>query len=178
LDFDPIKLEGRGDKVVRFDIPADAAAMATLRHSGSSNFAVWTVDESGNESDLLVNEIGKYSGQVLFDEREHSVAFSITASGSWAITISPIQKVPKWDTSEPRADSGDAVLRLIGTREPFSTISMTHRGDGNFAIWAYGESGTDLLVNEIGRYEGEALLGDAVLLEITANGAWSLAVNE
>jgi hypothetical protein len=55
---------------------------------------------------------------------------------------------------------------------------MTHRGDGNFAIWAYGESGTDLLVNEIGRYDGEALLGDAVLLEITANGAWSLDVSE
>ena len=55
---------------------------------------------------------------------------------------------------------------------------MTHRGDGNFAIWAYSESDTDLLVNEIGRYEGEALLGDAVVLEITASGGWTLKVSE
>ncbi len=176
MDFAPIKKSGRGDKIMKFKIPEDAIGMASLTHAGSGNFAVWAVDASGDETDLLVNDIGRYKGRVLFDERDHSVAFKITASGSWTVTINPVQKIPKWNGSEPRKGSGDYVIRLTGTAaEGFGILKLNHRGDGNFAIWAYGSS-TDLLVNEIGRYSGEVLLGDAQVLEITANGAWTLTL--
>ncbi len=70
------------------------------------------------------------------------------------------------------------MVRLTGdASDGFATLKLTHRGDGNFAIWAYG-SDTDLLVNEIGRYTGEVLLGDAVVLEITADGPWTMALSE
>ena len=176
LDFAPIKKSGRGDKVLKFKIPEDAVAMATLTHTGSSNFAVWAVDASGDKTDLLVNTIGRYKGRVLFDERGHSVAFSIEASGSWTVTINPVQKIPRWNGTEPRKGSGDDVVRLTGAAaEGFATLKLSHRGDGNFAIWAYGLD-TDLLVNEIGRYSGEVLLGDAEVLEITANGSWMMTL--
>lgn len=178
LDFEPITLKGRGDKVARFRIPEDAAAMASINYSGSGNFAVWTLDSSGDETDLLVNEIGSYKGRVLFDESGHSIAFKIEASGAWGITVNPIQKVPKWDGTEPRKGSSDDVVRLTRDTSPLATLKLSHRGAGNFAIWAYGSSGTDLLVNEIGRYSGEVLLGDAFLFEIVADGDWQMTLVE
>jgi hypothetical protein len=177
VDFAPIKLTGRGDKLARFRIPEDAPATATIRHRGSSNFAIWTIDSSGNESDLLVNEIGNYSGRVLFDETDHSVAFKITADGPWTITINPIQKVPRWGGAKSLTGSSDNVVRITAPLEPLATLKLSHRGSGNFAIWAYGESSRDLLVNEIGRYSGEVFLGGATLLEIVADGSWSMTLN-
>ena len=43
-------------------------------------------------------------------------------------------------------------------------------------VIAYGgDIGQDLLVNEIGAYDGEVLIGDgAFLLEITADGNWGV----
>jgi hypothetical protein len=176
MDFKQIKLSGRGDKVVRFKIPEDAAAMASFSHGGSGNFAVWTLDSSGDETDLLVNEIGKYSGRVLFDEDGHSVAFKITASGKWSVNINPVQRIPKWDGSEPRTGKSDDVVWITADTSGLATLKLSHRGDGNFAIWAYATDGRELLVNEVGRYSGEVLLGDAFLLEILADGTWSMAL--
>jgi len=177
LSFEPITLKGRGDKIVRFEIPEDAVGVATIKHTGGGNFAVWTVDEFGNETDLLVNEIGSYSGRVLFDEQGHSVAFSVVAGGAWSIIINPIEKAPTWSGNGTVEGTSDQVIRLTGDTGGFAILNMRFRGDGNFAIWAYGVSGTDLLVNEIGRYSGEALLGGAILLEIVADGPWELSIS-
>jgi hypothetical protein len=174
LDFKPIKLAGRGDKLVRFRIPEDAVAVAVISYKGSSNFAIWTVDPSGSESDLLVNTIGSYSGRVLFDERDHSVAFKVTSSGSWTITVIPLQLAPTWGGAKTLTGSGDNVVRIIAALDPLASLKLTYRGSGNFAVWAYGgDAGSDLLVNEIGRYSGEVFLGGATLLEITADGPWT-----
>jgi hypothetical protein len=178
LDFETIKKSGRGDKLLRFRIPEGSVALAKFTHSGSGNFAVWTVDSSGQETDLLVNEIGKYQGRVMFDETSHSVAFSITASGGWTATISPIQKIPKWNGTEARKGSSDDVFMLTGDAAEAFGLKLRHRGDGNFAVWAYGSDSTDLLVNEIGAYSGEVLLGGAQILELTADGPWSTSLLE
>jgi hypothetical protein len=57
-------------------------------------------------------------------------------------------------------------------------LKLRHKGDGNFAVWGYGLDGTDLLVNEIGSYTGEVLTSGAQILELTADGAWSVSVIE
>jgi hypothetical protein len=54
LAFEPIELRGRGSKIARFVIPEDVAAIAEIAYEGSSNFAVWTVNASGEQTDLLV----------------------------------------------------------------------------------------------------------------------------
>ncbi len=150
--------------------------MATIKYTGSGNFAVWTVDSGGTSTDLLVNDTGSYSGRVLFDESEHSVAFKVTATGSWTIVIDPIEKFPAWSGTTTRTATGDYVLRLTGDAAgSFVVMKLTHSGSSNFAVWAYGES-TDLLVNEIGRYSGEVLMNGAAVLEIHADGKWSATI--
>ena len=56
---------------------------------------------------------------------------------------------------------------------------MTHSGEGNFVIWAYTSERTDLVVNEIGTYEGTKFLqfddGEVVVFGITADGDWSIS---
>lgn len=175
--FAPIQLSGVGSSVPRFDIPADEAAIATLTHSGAANFIVWAVGETGEQQDLLVNTIGGYTGTVLFDEASgsHSVAFDIEADGPWTIEIKPITDAFRWDGSAALSGVGDDVAILDPPSSGLKSVTVTHQGDGNFMIWAYGPS-TDLLVNEIGPYSGEALLNDGtVFFEIGANGPWTIS---
>ena len=60
--FAEIELEGKGDKIAKFTIPEDTAAIAEFTHKGDANFAVATIDASGEQLDLLVNTIGDYNG--------------------------------------------------------------------------------------------------------------------
>ena len=174
--FAAIALTGTGSSVPRFDIPVDTAAIAEISHTGASNFAVWTLDEAGAQQDLLVNTIGNYAGTVLFDEAtgSHSVAFDVEADGPWSITVKPVTEAFEWNGTEQLAGSGDDVAILNPASSGLKTVTLVHDGDGNFAIWAYGPM-TDLIVNEIGPYNGEVLLPDGTFLfEITANGPWSI----
>jgi hypothetical protein len=71
-------ISGTGDAVVFYEGPTTAA---TLSNDGASNFAVWA--HTGADSDLVVNEIGPYSGTVRLPG---PALLAITAEGAWAIT--------------------------------------------------------------------------------------------
>lgn len=176
--FADIALSGTGNSVPRFDIPEDTAAIAEVTYSGPGNFAMWTVDASGAQTDLLVNTIGNYTGVVLFDESagSHTDAFDIESGGSWTIVIKPVTAAFSWNGQETLAGSGDDVAILDPASSGLKSTTLTHRGDSNFAIWGYSASNADLLVNEIGNYSGEVLLADGTFLfEITANGPWTMS---
>jgi hypothetical protein len=78
-------LSGTGDDVVILDPPSSGLQSTTLTHDGSGNFAVWGY--ASGATDLLVNEIGNYSGEVLL--ADGTFLLEITATGSW--TASPPQ---------------------------------------------------------------------------------------
>jgi hypothetical protein len=172
--FDDIELTGRGDKVVRFTIPEDAPAIARISHRGSSNFAVETIDANGTTNELLVNEIGNYGGNHMFDNSAHSVAFKITADGSWRVLVRPISRARAWDPSTPLEGKGADVVRLVPASSGLVSLAIRHRGSSNFAVMAYSGTGTELLVNEIGNYSGEVLLPDGTFfLTVEADGSWT-----
>lgn len=176
VTFKAITLKGKGNKVAKFKIPADAVGIATITYSGGSNFIVSSIDAGGDELDLLVNEIGKYKGTVLFDETDgaHSVAFKVESSGSWKIVIRPLSAAAKWDGKATLKGSGDAVYQIAPPSSGLVTLNLAHKGDGNFMVAAYSPDGIDLLANEIDNFKGETLLPDGTfLLEITAGGSWS-----
>lgn len=101
--FAPFTLKGRGNKVARFTIPEDAAAIAAITNAGTSNFVVWTVGADGRENGLLVNEIGRYKGTRLFDVSagDYSVAFKIESNGSWTIAVKSPSPAPGNGTARP-----------------------------------------------------------------------------
>lgn len=72
------KAAGSGPDVVIVNLASPALA---ITHDGDSNFSVkaWTTDDR----DLLVNEIGKYSGTVRV--QPGMVIFDIEADGNWSL---------------------------------------------------------------------------------------------
>lgn len=73
---------------------------------------------------------------------------------------------------------GDDVVFFTVPADGLAQFSFSHSGDGNFAVKLLDESGSmvDLLVNEIGAYQGQRasrLTRGQYALEITANGNWS-----
>ncbi len=176
--FADIHLSGQGDSVPQFSIPADNAAIVHFTYHGSGNFAVFSLDSSGGQNDLLVNTIGNYDGVVLMDVStgEHSVALDVTADGPWTATIQHPSKAPAWNGQGRLAGTSDSIYRVTPATSGLTVVSVTYSGEDNFAIWTYSsESGRDLAVNEIGSYSGQITLPSATsLLEITASGAWSI----
>lgn len=166
--FEAVVIEGRGDDIIDIPVVTDDAVVATFTHQGSSNFAVVSFDSSGNRISLLVNEIGNYSGTVPLNFSSPPSELEITADGAWTVTISDVRDQPVYDGTA--TGSGDQVLLVtVGA----GRLAATHDGRSNFAMLAWGDRRT-LMINEIGSYSGTVRLPDAVALEITADGNWTL----
>lgn len=77
--------------------------------------------------------------------------------------------------------SGDDVIQFAAPIAGLAQFAFIHDGDGNFVVKLLDSQGrtVDLLVNEIGAYEGQKaqrLEAGQYLLEITANGGWSAII--
>lgn len=70
---------GTGQAVIKY---SSGFKIWQIRHSGRSNFAIWQYCSNGN-SDLLVNEIGNYSGRKTL--LSGSCVLVIEADGNWSI---------------------------------------------------------------------------------------------
>lgn len=173
-----IELSGSGDDVVDLEIPGGEPAILIISYRGSGNFAVWTNDSYGDQLDLVVNTIGTYSGvrPINLAEGEEVSFLEITAEGSWAITAAPLFYADTIPASGDYSGRGDDVLLDLESTGA-SRATITHSGTDNFAIWVYGDE-TDLIVNEIGRYQGTVLVpAGTILWDITADGTWAISLD-
>lgn len=182
---EPLAFAGFGDQVLPLDPPLADARIAVITYVGTSNFVVSNLDADGGSNDLLVNTIGNYTGTVPvnFRDREQTGFLEVKAQSSWTITLADIRSAPVAPT-EPgtRYDAaGDGVVQFQPGKATRVTIACPGCS-GNFAVHAYGRS-TDLLVNEIGAYNGTVLVGgDTLMLSVSANAfdgpppAWSLVI--
>lgn len=169
--FPVVNKSGRGDATVK--LPAGLqGAVLTVTHRGYSNFVVTSLDSANHQVDLLVNDIGRYSGTTLLQAGNGAAPakLKIEADGRWTLTIRPVAQAPKL-TSGKRAGTGDAVLLY---EMPAADWRITHKGSSNFVVTAVGND-DGLLVNEIGRYDGVVPMSDGpAVLVIQADGAWTL----
>jgi len=172
---EPVKLSGTGKVVTDKFIPPGSVSRVTFTHSGKRNFAVTVYDADG-ATDLLVNTIGNYQGQnVLFGKGERY--FEIDADGPWTATIEATVRVDAPIVS--LKGHGDTVSDAFDP--PASgpvPYTFTHTGERNFAIILYCASGQDLVENEIGAVNDQAVVrfGDGPCLwQISADGDWSIA---
>jgi len=163
--------EGTGTQVLAIELPDPAeVAVATVTHSGESNFAIWELDEDLSQVALAVNTIGDYTGTVPLNLTADvtTTSLEITADGSWRIEVRPILDIRFFDTEV--AGTGDDVVAYLGETQ---VVSLAHEGDSNFAVWSHGEE-SELVVNEIGAYNATVPLPGPAILVITANGPWSI----
>lgn len=178
VSAEPQSFSGSGSEVVILEPLGEEVFFATVTHSGSSNIALWSVDENGQDIDLLVNDIGDYAGQVAFNFREDPAAIRVEADGAWTIDLAHLSEAPRWDGKAPYEATGDSLVIVDGVAEGLTPVNLTHDGESNFAIWAWGESYPDLIVNDIGFYEGTTLLpDDSLVLQVNADGKWTIRLS-
>lgn len=168
---------GSGDTILQLELPAgpNSVGIATMTHSGSANFAVWSLDENLNQTDLLVNEIGSYAGTVPFNLEVGTriTAFEISADGPWTVTLRDLLSVREAPQGASTTGLGDDVLVYRGDA---TVADISHTGSSNFAVWSFGDR-SDLLVNEIGNYTGQVRWqAGAALIQVSADGAWTIAL--
>ena len=78
------RLDGKGDSVV---LLTDAAGgITTVKNKSRSNFAVIAYSPEGDYLDLLVNEIGSYSGEVLLPDADPIVLSIHAVGGTWSMS--------------------------------------------------------------------------------------------
>ncbi|GAA3757531.1 hypothetical protein GCM10022225_48480 [Plantactinospora mayteni] len=135
-----------------------------------------TIVQSDGREGLLVNEIGAYSGKAWINLEEDSLTsqFEIQASGKWTLTVGTVEQLATKAPSGKVAGRGDDVIILGGD---YDTAKITHsKGSSNFVVYAYnldsGEGG--LLVNEIGGYSGRRPLEAPALVQVKADGNWTI----
>ena len=76
-------LTGKGDSVVI--LTGGASGITTIRNVSRSNFAVIAYSPEGEYLDLLVNEIGAYSGEVLLPDVDPIVLAISAVGGTWSL---------------------------------------------------------------------------------------------
>lgn len=168
----PQTVSGTGDEVVRLDSPRDIAVITFECRQCSSNVVV-KADE-----DLLVNEIGRYSGTTMYGVSGTSTTAPLTrlqvnADAAWTMTIGGLDTARQVATA-PVEGSGDEVVMI---ENPEDVATLTHDGESNFAVWAVSGTDSDLVVNEIGSYSGTVILpddGGRMLVVVEADGNWSM----
>jgi hypothetical protein len=78
-------LTGAGDDVILVEPAFTGLTTAAISHDGTSNFAILSYDLSGGR-ELLVNEIGPYSGEIAIPN--DTFLIEVNADGSWSLTPS------------------------------------------------------------------------------------------
>lgn len=172
--FEAETFTGSGDDVIT--LPQGALeGMVTASHDGSSNFVITALD-ANNEStfDLLVNEIGSYTGTTAFGLLGiggDPAALEVVADGAWEITVAHLSTAPVLEL--PVEGRGDAVFSYDGGPDRWH---LTHDGQSNFIV---GMTTAMMgLVNEIGPYEGtKTVTGGEAIVTIRADGNWAISAD-
>ncbi|GIF74683.1 hypothetical protein [Asanoa siamensis] len=171
-----VTISGRGDKTVEVRLEPDAAYVATITYTGTGNFLVEALDESGRQVGLIVNAIDDYAGDrtIGLQERGIPAAFQVRATGTWKIVLRDLSKAPAF-TGEAAGRKPAVFLVPSGTATG-QRLTVSHSGRSNFVVRGYGHNDRiGLFVNEIGRYQGtEPLPPDTQVLEVEAQGGWTL----
>lgn len=170
--FDETTVTGSGDDVVELPVTGIPVIM-DITYSGSSNFIIRTVDSEGEDVDLLVNTIGSYSGtQTDYLDYADVTMLSVQSEGDWSITFKPLSSMPELISGAE--NTGDGVYYI--STDSLTTITITYSGDSNFIVRGIGLSRADLLVNEIGAYEGTVIWAEEEsFLIVTSEGTWTVS---
>lgn len=171
----PFTVSGSGDDVVDLVVPADEIAVLRFTYSSGSNFIASSLNASLESIDLLVNEIGSYTGGrpvntgSVFDEPIRYL--DVSASGPWTAEVESLLLARSFNSSISGATDDVVLVTASGIAD------FAYTGTSNFIVWGYeSDGGRDLLVNEIGDWTGAEVIASAIAyLDIQGDGFWSIA---
>lgn len=164
---------GQGDEIVAIGKPTPGPVLVTIRASGSAGALVVRAHAAdGSANELLVDAVGEYSGtQVLDpDPGDDTGEIEVRHAGAWQVTLAPLTEARRTNSAAV-SGRGPDVFRYGG---PTTAVVITHQGESNFVVDLSGRAGSELIVNEIGSYAGGRILTGGSLVQIDADGDWSI----
>lgn len=175
--FEPLVFSGSGDKIVTGVNLPKGLYKISLTNKGSSNFIVVPYDGDGDRKSSWSNEIGDYSGSVIYFDSLSDGYIEVKSSGQWTITISKDFGVGTSNLT----GTGDCVSPFFTLTDGALVVDLLNAGDSNFIVVLYDENGNrySSLANEIGDYNGQALFnrgknGMRYCIEVVSKGTWSV----
>lgn len=173
----PITLSGKGDQASEFFELHSGFAVINATSTGDSNFIVHMLDESGQNEESLINEIGTYKGKsFVMIPSDGKYMLNVESEGSWTAKIT--QTVPANIKSAPTKLTGkgnDVVF--VNLQAKLTKFSFKHVGESNFIV--HVNDGISL-VNEIGNYSGstaKTVDSDGIyIFSVEADGQWSINI--
>ena len=183
VEPDVISLSGDGQEATSKFTLEKGLSIFRMKHDGSSNFAIWLMDDNGYTEELLVNEIGEFDGaKAVGISKGGTYLLDIAANGDWTIDIEQPRNPASASAPLTLKGEGQQVPELFHLDAGLTIFKMKHDGRSNFAIWLMDDNGytEELLVNEIGDFDGSKAVGIArsgtYLLDISADGDWRVSI--
>jgi hypothetical protein len=168
---------GTGDSIVDVETKGAARLIHIVGNATERHFAVQGYDSEGGRVNLLVNTTDAYDGYMPFDwlDDEITARLEVTATGEWTIEILPLAEIPIAKLPGVIEGNADAVYRF--TDEPDIAAIASQTGGTHFAIFGWGSSGRDLLVNTTDPYAGSVVFErDTFAIQIIAEGEWIIGL--
>lgn len=195
---DIITLQGTGVTATGTFTLEKGLSIFHMTHDGNSNFSVWLYDaQTGETVDLLANVTGSYDGSTIVGVTGETMQASagehlldVDADGNWEVIIEQPRPVTAPTAPQTFTGKGPDVPQAFYLEQGTATFHMVHDGTSNFAIWLYDRDGysIDLLVNEIGPFDGSTVVGvtggifgaapGIHYVAIEADGNWEVRVEQ
>ena len=168
---EPIYVTGRGR--VATDVVKNPffIGVLTISHTGDGYFGITAYQ--GEERELLVNEVGAYTGKKWLVAGDY--IFDVDANGSWEIVIRELgtQESVAEDGFSGNGDDVSGLFMPPGTK----AWEISHTGDGYFGIMAVCRGGNHLIVNEVGVFSGSGVVmfpEGPCFFQVSTNGQFSI----
>ena len=199
-----LEFQGQGDDVSdEFEL-AEGVTLFAMAHRGSSNFIIKLLSSTGETIDILVNEIGAYSGMRAIGFQRDAIngaepgkyMLGITADGEWEIMLGILRNVSAYQCAPEEKlpvsfyGTGDGITDIFLVENDGNVrFTFTHDGESNFVVTLLNaEYGIpEMLVDEIGSYQGTKAVGfkkgaiigpepGIYLIDIIADGNWTVNI--
>jgi len=173
---------GTGDDVIDV-LPISESVIIAITHDGESYFSVKSKTANDEYLDLLVSNIGPYSGTRLqelgssYSGKKVLGLLDVSAEGNWTISIMPLSKATSWNGKKAITGTGDAVIKVPAGTKAGNKLVMTHAGENYFSVKTYTSKGKydSLKVTTAGVYSGKKTFGGkAKFIVVSASDEWSL----
>ena len=167
--------KGNGAKVLKIKKPGHVTGPVLLAatYRGGGDFRVVGRDSSSRRSDIVVDAIGDYQGTNLLDSQgTETRTLKIQAHGPWTVKLKLVATARRVSTHAK--GRGDDVLLYTGTN---GVATFDYRGKLHFVV-RYADASNGVLVDQVGRFLGQVPIRNGpVLIEVSADGTWSLKVS-
>jgi len=182
-DGESYSFSGSGNDVTDPFSTQGGLVVFDFEHDGSSNFQVKAVNSAGDE-EFLVNEIETYDGEVAIYLPSDDWRLDITADGSWSADVTQ----PRFNENDIKPLPASADGEHAAWFGPFefqgsTEVTFEIKDDSQASVWLATHEGgkVDLLHNEIGPYEGTALVTDSgvgLIIVDTDSAKWRIEIGD